>query len=127
TADGVRLSFEHDFNHIYVYNLRGNMRSSEWRKEGGQIFGSGSQTTIVITVGVKIPGETGCSIHYRDIGDYLTAEEKLSQVTTARLDDDQWGIIVPNTFGDWLSQRSDDFGTWPVIGDKKNNTGCISI
>lgn len=34
---------------------------------------------------------------------------------------------IQGTFGDWLSQRSDDFGTWPVIGDKKNHTGCISI
>ena len=127
TSDGVRLSFEHDFNHIYVYNLRGNMRSSAWRKEGGQIFGSGSQTTIAITVGVKIPGETGCSIHYRDIGDYLTAEEKLSQISTAQINDEQWTTIVPNSYGDWLSQRSEDFSTWPVVGNKKKDTEIIAI
>lgn len=121
SSDGVRLSFEKDFNHIYVYNLRGNQRG-DWRREGGKVFGEGSQTAIAITIGVKIPGETGCTVHYRDVGDYLTAEEKLAQVTTARLDDDQWGIIVPNAFGDWLSQRSEDFGTWPVIGDKKNTS-----
>ena len=126
TAEGVRLSFERDFNHIYVYNLRGNQRG-DWRREGGKVFGEGSQTAIVITIGVKIPGETGCSIHYRDIGDYLTAEEKLAQISTARITDEQWRAITPNIFGDWLSQRSKDFGTWPVIGDKKNSTGCITI
>src|SRR5699024_9358265 len=47
SASGVRLSFEQDFNHIYVYNLRGNQRG-DWRREGGKVFGEGSQTAIVI-------------------------------------------------------------------------------
>lgn len=129
TADGVRLSFEKDFNHIYVYNLRGNaLGAGELRrKEAGNVFTNGTRTTITITIGVKIPGETGCTVHYRDVGEYLTAEKKLAQVTAARLDDDQWGVIVPNAFGDWLSQRSEDFGTWPIIGDKKKDTGCTVI
>ena len=122
TADGVRLSFEHDFNHIYVYNLRGNALGAgeRRRKEAGNVFTDGTRTTIVVTVGVKIPGETGCSIHYRDIGDYLTAEEKLSQISTAQINDEQWNIIVPNAYGDWLHQRSEEFSAWPVVGDKKD-------
>src|SRR5699024_7158033 len=87
----------------------------------------GTRTTIVVTVGVKIPGETGCSIHYRDIGDYLTAEEKLAQISSARINDEQWTTITPNSYGDWLSQRSEDFSTWPVVGNKKKDTKAISI
>lgn len=119
SASGVRLSFEQDFNHIYVYNLRGNQRG-DWRREGGKVFGEGSQTAIAITIGVKVPDETGCTIHYRDVGECLTAEEKLSQISTARINDEQWTNIVPNSYGDWLHQRSEDFSTWPVVGDKKD-------
>lgn len=39
----------------YVFNLRGNQRTSGElsRKEGGKIFGSGSRTPIAITILVK--------------------------------------------------------------------------
>ena len=53
TADGIRLSLIDDYSHIYLYNLRGNMRNSDWKKEGGQVFGAGSQATIAIFIGVK--------------------------------------------------------------------------
>ena len=38
--DGMRKCLEDDFNSIYVYNLRGNQRTSGElsRKEGGKIF-----------------------------------------------------------------------------------------
>ncbi|HIX80175.1 MAG TPA: DEAD/DEAH box helicase family protein, partial [Candidatus Corynebacterium faecipullorum] len=55
TGDGVRLSMAEDFTDLYVFNLRGNMRNSNWREEGGQIFGAGSQTTIAVFIGVKDP------------------------------------------------------------------------
>lgn len=43
------------FSSIYVFNLRGNQRTSGElsRKEGGKIFGSGSRTPIAITILVK--------------------------------------------------------------------------
>lgn len=125
SADGVRLSFQQDFNHVYVYNLRGNQRG-DWKREGGKVFGEGSQTTIAIAVGVVVPGEQGCTVHYRDVGDYLTAEEKLNQISSTNITDgDNWNIITPNQHGDWLSQRSDDFATFPAIGDKKNRQNTL--
>lgn len=50
--DGMRKSFEQEFSSIYVFNLRGNQRTSGElsRKEGGKIFGSGSRTPIAITI-----------------------------------------------------------------------------
>ena len=52
TADGIRLSLIDDYSHIYLYNLR---KHAELRleKEGGQVFGAGSQATIAIFIGVK--------------------------------------------------------------------------
>ncbi|HEY4535478.1 MAG TPA: type ISP restriction/modification enzyme [Enteractinococcus sp.] len=123
TGAGVRLSFAEDFNEVHVFNLRGNARTAGElrRREAGNVFRDGGRTTIAITIGVKIPGSTGCKIYYRDIGDYLSADEKLQILEHATIGDETWEIITPNTYGDWLNQRSDHFHTWPVLGDKKGN------
>lgn len=122
TADGVRLSFAEEYSDIYVFNLRGNQRTAGElsRREGGKVFGSGSRASVAIFVGVRTPSATGCRIHYRDIGDYLSAKEKLEIVDKSTIDNTPWEAITPNQYGDWINQRSDDFHTWPVVGDKKN-------
>ncbi len=121
TADGIRLSLAEDYSDIYVFNLRGNARTAgEQRvKEKGNVFGSGARTTIAVFIGVKRAGAEGCTLHYRDIGDYLTTEQKLEIVSTSEIASMDWEVIEPNAQGDWTNQRSDDFDTWPVLGDKK--------
>ena len=39
-ADGIRKSLVRDFDHLYVFNSRGNQRTAgeQSRKEGGQDF-----------------------------------------------------------------------------------------
>lgn len=55
STDGFRKIIEKEFDAIYVFNLRGNQRTSGElsRREGGKIFGSGSRTPIAITLLVK--------------------------------------------------------------------------
>lgn len=123
TADGMRLSLADDYSAIYVYNLRGNQRTAGElsRREGGKVFGSGSRNTVAIFIGVRDGSSTGpCEVFYRDIGDYLSREEKLRIVTESQADSLDWQAIVPNAQGDWVNQRDDVFSTWPVIGDKKS-------
>ena len=111
--DGFRKCLEDEFSAVYVFNLRGNQRTSgeTSRREGGKIFGSGSRTPIAITVLVKKPGHQGKAvIQYHDIGDYLSREEKLAIIVQKRsiLDSSmEWTQIHPNTHGDWLNQRND--------------------
>ncbi|SDC93549.1 DEAD/DEAH box helicase [Rhodococcus tukisamuensis] len=124
TADGIRLSLADEYSRIYVYNLRGNQRTAGElsRREGGKVFGSGSRNTVAILIGVKNPAHTGdCEIFYRDIGDYLTAEDKLRIVDEGTLDTVGWQTIAPNAHGDWTNQRNDEFEAWPAIGDKSNS------
>ncbi|WP_344229270.1 DEAD/DEAH box helicase family protein, partial [Citricoccus alkalitolerans] len=83
TADGLRLSLADEFHDIYVYNLRGNQRTAgeQSRKEGGKIFDAGSRATVAILLLVKRPGPVNQGqLHYKDIGDYLTRDEKLQLV-----------------------------------------------
>ncbi|MTI38336.1 DEAD/DEAH box helicase family protein, partial [Fulvivirga lutimaris] len=84
STDGFRKAIEKEFSSIWVFNLRGNQRTSGElsRKEGGKIFGSGSRTPISITLLVKNPKSLNenATIHYHDIGDYLSQQEKLEIV-----------------------------------------------
>ena len=120
SGDGVRLSLAEDFTDMYVFNLRGNQRTAgeQSRKEGGKIFGSGSRASVSIMIGIKDPAKTGFTLHYRDIGDYLSAEQKLDIVENSTIENIEWQTIPPNKHGDWLNQRSDEFSTWPVVGGK---------
>ena len=53
--DGMRKCMEQEFDKIYVYNLRGNARTSGElrRKEGGNVFGEGTRTPITITILIR--------------------------------------------------------------------------
>ena len=128
TGDGVRLSFAKDFSHIYIINLRGNQRTAgeESKKEGGKVFGSGSRNTVAITIAVKDSVSTDCEINYYDIGDYLSAEQKLNFVRDSSLSSIQWERIIPNRYGDWINQRSIAFEEWPVLGGKKGRRFFVS-
>lgn len=127
SADGFRKSLEQEFSTIYVFNLRGNQRTSGElsRKEGGKIFGSGSRTPISITLLVKNPVQQGqkATIHYHDIGDYLSREQKLSIIAKSQsVRGMKWKTITPNDSGDWISHRNDMFETFIALdSDKKFN------
>ena len=122
TGDGVRLSMAEDFTDLYVFNLRGNMRNSNWREEGGQIFGVGSQTTVAVFIGVKDPNKTNFSLHYIQTPDGATRNEKLEIVEKSTVKHMNWQQLTPNREGDWLNQRSEEFSNWPVIGEKRGNS-----
>ena len=128
--NGFRKCLEEEFSAIYVFNLRGNQRTSGElsRREGGKIFGSGSRTPIAITILVRNPEHKGRAlINYCDIGDYLSREEKLEILAKKRSALSslmQWQQIHPDANGDWLNQRNDVFATYIPLGDKddKKNT-----
>ena len=117
--DGFRKHLEKEFSRVYVFNLRGNQRTSGElsRKEGGKIFGSGSRTPISITLLIKNPKEHNgiADINYYDIGDYLNREDKLGIVKkfgSVQSNELNWQKISPNEHGDWISMRNDIFSTF---------------
>lgn len=125
STDGFRKCLEKEFSSIWVFNLRGNQRTSGElsRKEGGKIFGSGSRTPIAITLLVKNPNNNDekATIHYHDIGDYLDQKDKLKIIHDFKsVSKMKWCTLEPNSDGDWISMRNDVFGTWiPIEAEKK--------
>jgi predicted helicase len=76
---------------------------------------------------VKNAGVSRCGrVRFRDIGDYLTREEKLSVVSgfgsvegiTAA---SGWKEIVPDAHGDWVRQRDEGFDRFIALGSKEKS------
>ena len=131
--DGFRKCIEKDFEKIYVFNLRGNQRTSGElsRKEGGKIFGSGSRAPIAITILVKRKDKNTdkATIVYRDIGDYLTREQKLKIIKNAKsIENLEMVELHPNKDGDWINLRNDEFAEYiPIAPEKKFDVASKSI
>ncbi len=134
SSDGFRKTIEKEFSSIWVFNLRGNQRTSGElsRKEGGKIFGSGSRTPISITFLVKNPytKTDKAKIYYHDIGDYLNRDEKLSIINKFKSIANSemiWNTINPNDHGDWISLRNDVFDSFfRIDSEKKMKTNTES-
>ena len=126
---GVRACFTEEFSSIHVLNLRGNQRTQGEvsRREGGKVFGGGSRAPVAITILVKNPNAThkGCKIYYRDIGDYLTREEKLEALGEAKSINgfNDWEMIIPDKHHDWIGQRSEVFQQFYPLGTKEAKAG----
>ncbi|WP_159809581.1 DEAD/DEAH box helicase [Cellulomonas citrea] len=129
SADGLRKTLADEFASVYVYNLRGNQRSAgeQSRREGGKVFGAGSRNTVAITFLIKRQSHRGRALlRYRDIGDYLTREEKLRVIGESTIDALNWSEITPNEAGDWTNQRSGDFGAFTPVADRQE-PGLLAV
>lgn len=122
SRDVLRKSLFEEFNHLYIYNLRGDQRTQGEisHKEGGKIFGSGSRTPIAISILVK-DGSNNHEIHYHDIGDYLSREKKLKILQ----DNDSislidWKNINPDKNNDWINPRDEKYESYIPMFDKNN-------
>ena len=126
---GIRACLAEESSAVHVLHLRGNQRTQgeRSRREGGKIFGSGSRAPVAITILVKNPNATheGCKIQYRDIGDYLTREQKLEALTEAvsMKGFSDWQPITPNKHYDWIEQRSEAFAEFYPLGSKDTKAG----
>ena len=82
---------------------------------------------MAISVLVRNPDaeHEGCRILYRDIGDYLTREQKLEVLreagSIAGVDD--WQEIEPDRHDDWIGQRDEAFETFYPVGTKEAKAG----
>lgn len=123
SADGLRAGLYEDFNHLYIFNLRGDQRTlgEQSRKEGGKIFGSGSRTPVAISILVK-DGSDSHDIHYHDIGDYLSQKEKLNIISGfSDISTIDWQEITPDVNNDWLNQRDPNYQKYAVMAGEQES------
>ena len=131
--DGLRKCLMDEFSSVYVFNLRGNQRTSgeTSRMEGGKVFGSGSRAQIAISMLIKNPAKQGKGqLFYYDIGDYLSREEKLKIITEfTSIGSIPWKALLPNDSHDWINQRDPAFDAFLPLGDKSdpNNVTVFDV
>ena len=125
TGAGIRLSMAEDFTDLYIFNLRGNSRTAGdvAKREGGNVFDI--RVGISIAIGVKSANKKSFELHYAASPDYASKAQKIEDVVNAAISNLNWQSIVPNTEGDWLNQRSNEFSTWPMLGEKKGSSTKI--
>lgn len=127
--EGLRASLTSEFSGIYVFNLRGNQRTSgeTSRMEGGKIFGSGSRAGIAVSLFVRNPDKNGkCELQYHEVEDYLNREQKLAllqhlESLNGLHREKKWKRITPNASHDWINQRDPAFEKFVSLGDKKDD------
>lgn len=128
---GLRKCLQDEFSSIYVFNLRGNARTSgeQRRKEGGNVFDAGSRAPVAVSFLVKNPASSQHGqIFYHDIGDYLTREQKLGRVSAftsmaSMAAANAWTELTPDEHNDWIAQRDSALDTYMLMGDKKDDSG----
>ncbi|WP_312315023.1 type ISP restriction/modification enzyme [Streptococcus parasuis] len=123
SADGLRAGLYEEFNHLYIFNLRGDQRTlgEQSRKEGGKIFGSGSRTPVAISILVK-DGSDNHEIHYHDIGDYLSQKDKLNIISDfGDISSLDWRTIVPDENNDWLNQRDPNYQKYAIMAGEQDS------
>lgn len=129
SADGLRATLYEEFNHLYIFNLRGDQRTigEQSKKEGGKIFGSGSRTPVAISILIK-DGSNHHELHYHDIGDYLTQKEKLANISQlGDIANINWRTIIPDENNDWLNQRDPNYQRYDEIAGDVFNTNAIGV
>ena len=122
--DGFRKCLLNEFTSIYIFNLKGNARTSgeQRKKEGGGIFDSGSRTSVAITFLVKKFNTSKDNyIHYYDIGDYLNREQKLNIIANKKIISNiEWQKIYADNNNDWINKRNYQFeNLYKLTGNNK--------
>lgn len=111
STDGLRAGLYEDFNHLYIFNMRGNaLGLGEIRKkEGGNVFGAGTRTSVAVSILVKDDSDSH-ELHYYDIGDYLSQKDKLEIIGDfTDISSIDWATILPDENNDWLNQRDPNY------------------
>lgn len=118
SADGFRANLYKDFNHIYIYNLRGAIhgKTGQLAKDEGQnIFNIMTGVSIIILVK---DGTLEHQIHYADIGKGLSRKEKLRLIKKNNsIFNLPTHILKPDKFNDWLNQRNTEYESFIPLAD----------
>lgn len=123
STDGLRAGLYEDFNHLYIFNMRGNaLGLGEIRKkEGGNVFGAGTRTSVAVSILVKDDSDSH-ELHYYDIGDYLSQKDKLEIIEDfTDISSIDWATILPDENNDWLNQRDPNYQKYASLAGESTS------
>ena len=122
---GIRASLQNEYDYIYIYDLKGNVRNSlrnaEARQlEGENVFGSQTQVGVCIIFLIKKYQSKNkeAKIYYAEIEDGLKTREKLRKLKSILIEQNEhveWKAITPSERYDWLAQGTSRFYKYPEL------------
>jgi len=124
--DGMRKHLHKDFNHIYILDLKGNIRKDSMRDgiplgEKHTVFGLASMVGIAITFFIKNNRFSDKKIFYNTVDFRATRQEKFAFLDKDRIVSDiQWTELIPDANNTWLTEGLDNnFNTLLAMGTKE--------
>jgi predicted helicase len=122
--DGMRKHLRKDFDTIWLYDLRGNARTSgeQRRKEKGNVFNDAIRVGVAITMMERQREHdgSGASLQLQRLGDYLESWQK-QQAVIESVDFSQMSMtsIDPADNEGWLGiEMADDWDEMVPMGSK---------
>ncbi|WP_025770327.1 type ISP restriction/modification enzyme [Thioalkalivibrio sp. HK1] len=130
-ADGMRQILAEEFDRIYLFDLRGDIRKDMLSKgtahEGENIFENASMSGCSISILIRRKKSSVCQIYYHDIGNDLKREHKIDRIVKARhIGGLIWRHIIPNTDYDWINQHDPRFQYFKSLGNKQVKSGKMA-
>jgi predicted helicase len=132
-ADEVRSFLAKTFSKIYIFDLKGDVRKTQFEKglfdEGENIFGQKTQTGIALVVLVK--GKVSKrGIFYATIGSGLSTHRKLGEISQIGSFNNlfakyRYTKIAPNDQNDWINPRIKLPDDMHRLGSKSNEATSI--
>ena len=123
SASGFRRSLKEEFDKIYVFNLRGNLRvqGKHRKSEGENVFGI--MTPVAITILIKAKTQSSHrqgQIFYYQYEDALKKKDKIIFLQKREsIKEITFEKIIPNQQNFWLSQGTSEFQSF-IPMDKTN-------
>ncbi len=122
---GIRAALQREYDYIYIYDLKGNINNvlkglGIREKEGENVFGSQTRLGVCVIWLIKDSKSQNkkAQIYYAEIGDGLTAKEKLRKLKSIVSNINEsvaWQHIVPSEQYDWLNQCNSNFYKYPEL------------
>lgn len=128
---GIRATFEEEFDVAYIVDLRGNSRRTyagrTIKGEGGNVFEKRVPVTIIFLVKGQL-SDAANGIFYHDIGDALSKEQKLAQLSEfGSIEPIPFELVMPNTQHDWVGQRDQGGESLYPLAPSKSDKSAPSI
>jgi predicted helicase len=128
--DGVRMHLAEEFNHLYLLDLKGNVRKDSMRDripigEMHTVFGLAAMVGISVNVFVRKSSSKKCSINYFDVDWKSTRAEKFAMLRArASIGKIDWRKITPDSRHTWLvPENADAFEHFVELASKATKMG----
>lgn len=138
THEGLRRWIDKKFDKAWILDLAGNCKTSgdEWRREGGNIFGSDTQSPVCILMLSQQPGTSAasCEVWYRRVNDYMSIDDKKAWISeigdvSAASEATGWIKLTLNHKGRWFDSEHEGWESWlPLFStDKKASEETATV